>query len=102
MWEKDGLTQNELSHKTIKDKTTIARFLVEMERDGLLKREVAPHDRRNNFIYLTAASRKLKADLIPIAMGLMADATANIPQRDVATTIEVLGLIEKNLLNHEK
>lgn len=102
LWEKEGLTQNELSQKTIKDKTTIARFVVEMERDGLLRREVAAHDRRNNFIYLTPASRQLKSALIPIAMGLMSDAAANVTPQQLATTMEVLGIIENNLINQEK
>jgi DNA-binding MarR family transcriptional regulator len=102
LWEKEGLTQNELSQKTIKDKTTITRFLVEMERDGLISRKPAPQDRRNNLIHLTPAARKLKAVLIPIVVELMRDAAVSIPPQAMATTIEVLGLIERNLLNHEK
>lgn len=60
LWESDGMNQNEISQKTLKDKTTVTRFLNGMEKDGLIRRVVAEEDRRSRLIFLTDKGKLLK------------------------------------------
>ncbi|MGJ4752289.1 MarR family winged helix-turn-helix transcriptional regulator [Leptospira kmetyi] len=99
LWENDGLTQNEISQKTIKDKTTVTRFLSKMEEDGLIQRKSSKEDKRVNHVHLTAKGKKLKELLIPIAKELMSNAAEGISQEHLRITLETLKQIETNLSN---
>lgn len=67
LWEKDGLTQNEIGQKLDKDKTNIARMASSLEKKGFINRFTCPHDRRAQRLYLTDEGRKLGEKVIPIA-----------------------------------
>ncbi|RHX88490.1 MarR family winged helix-turn-helix transcriptional regulator [Leptospira stimsonii] len=97
LWENDKMTQNELSQKTIKDKTTVTRFLNDMEKDGLIRRVTSTADRRNNHVHLTAKGRSLKEKLIPIAKSVLADSVAGLDTKALEITLNSLMEIEKNM-----
>ncbi|TGL96580.1 MarR family transcriptional regulator [Leptospira barantonii] len=99
LWENDGLTQNEISQKTIKDKTTVTRFLSKMEEDGLIQRKSSTEDKRVNHVHLSAKGKKLKDRLIPIAKELMSNAAEGISPEHLRITLETLKQIETNLSN---
>lgn len=99
LWESDGMNQNEISQKTLKDKTTVTRFLNAMEEDGLIRRVVAESDRRNRLIFLTERGKRLKEKLIPIAKSLLGDVAIGLNKEQLAVTMEVLARIEQNLAN---
>lgn len=67
LWEKDGITQRELSTLSCKDQPTTARILDKLEKKGLLRRTPNPVDRRTSLIVLTEQGWELKDKLIPIA-----------------------------------
>jgi len=67
LWEKDGLTQNEVGQKVDKDKTNIARMATSLEQKGFIKRCACPFDRRSQRLYLTEEGRKLGEKVIPTA-----------------------------------
>jgi MarR family transcriptional regulator, organic hydroperoxide resistance regulator len=67
LWEKDGLTQNEVAQKLDKDKTNIARMASNLEKKGFIKRTGCPNDRRAMRLYLTPCGKKLGEKVIPIA-----------------------------------
>ena len=55
------LTQKELAETTGVEQPSMAQLLARMERDGLVRREPSPSDRRSSLISLTpAAIRKLE------------------------------------------
>lgn len=99
LWESDGMNQNEISQKTLKDKTTVTRFLNDMESDGLIKRVVAKSDRRNRLIFLTDRGKKLKEKLVQIAKSLLVDSCMGANKEDIAVTMGILARIEQNLAN---
>ncbi|WP_026696135.1 MarR family winged helix-turn-helix transcriptional regulator [Peribacillus kribbensis] len=66
LWEKDGLSQNEISMKLDKDKTNIARMVVNLEGKGIIRRTVSPYDRRSFEVYLTDKGKELGEKVIPI------------------------------------
>ena len=53
LWEKDGVTQQELCNATFKDKPSMTRLIDNMERQHLVVRISDKKDRRTNLIHLT-------------------------------------------------
>lgn len=67
LWEKDGLTQNQLVEGLSKDKTNIARMAASLEKKGFVKRINCEKDRRSIRLYLTETGKELGKEIIPIA-----------------------------------
>ena len=53
LWDEDGLKANELGKRAGLEPSTMTGLLDRMERDGLVKREPDPNDRRAHRIHLT-------------------------------------------------
>lgn len=62
----DRITQKLLCEKTCKTESNLTRILGGMEKKGLLKRQVGT-DARSRIVCLTAASRTLYQELLPLA-----------------------------------
>ena len=60
LWEKDGVTQQELCNATFKDKPSMTRLIDNMERQHLVVRISDKRDRRTNLIHLTKDVRCLR------------------------------------------
>lgn len=97
LWERDGLTQQEIADKTYKDKANITRFIGDLERAGYLARKPDPADGRKYAVYLTPRGRELRGELMPIVRNLWKTILRGIPARDVAATRRVLTGIFENL-----
>ncbi|WP_100372860.1 MarR family winged helix-turn-helix transcriptional regulator [Bacillus sp. FJAT-45037] len=67
LWEKDGITQNDLVEKLEKDKTNIARMASNLEKKGFIKRLHCLDDRRSLRIYLTPSGKELGDIVIPMS-----------------------------------
>jgi len=101
LWPKDGLSQNELADTTLKDKTTITRFLVQMEKKQLVFRKTSTQDARVKHVYLTPSAQALKDQLIPLVQGFLRDCAIEIEPVQFAITLSTLSAIEQNLLRAE-
>jgi MarR family transcriptional regulator, organic hydroperoxide resistance regulator len=67
LWERDGLTQRELSEQAgVMEPTTFAAMKV-MEARGYIERRQLPTNRKNVYVHLTRAGRALKKKLVPLA-----------------------------------
>jgi DNA-binding MarR family transcriptional regulator len=102
LWEQDGLSQNELAERTIKDKTTVTRFLNQMESKRLVIRRSSKEDGRTKKVHLTSRGQELKPILIQITKGLLAEASIDLPETNLKTTFNTLKTVENNLLRLEK
>jgi DNA-binding MarR family transcriptional regulator len=67
LWEKDGLSQNEIAEKLNKDKTNIARMVANLEQKGFIRRVSGGKDWRALEVYLTDEGKELGGKVIPIA-----------------------------------
>lgn len=83
LWEKDGISQKELSEITMKDQTTVTRILDKLERKGLIKRQTCPNDRRSFLIFLTDTGRNLEDQLVPIAYEVLDEALQGISEKEI-------------------
>jgi MarR family transcriptional regulator, organic hydroperoxide resistance regulator len=102
LWEEDGLSQNEIAERTIKDKTTVTRFLVQMEEKGLIVRKSSKEDGRYKNVHLTSYARKLKPILIPIAQAMLVQLSSGIAEKDLQIALNTLRHVEDNLIRIEK
>ena len=89
LWREDGLTQRELSHRIgTREPTTLIAILA-MQRQGLVARARDRTDRRKWIVSLTAAGRRLEAELLPVAAEVVNTAVAGFSKRDTRAAAEV-------------
>ncbi len=61
LWKEDGISQAELAARTKLDKSTLAIMLERLERQGHLRRDRHPNDKRLRVLRLTEKNRALHA-----------------------------------------
>ena len=97
LWEKDGISQKEISEITIKDQTTLTRILDKLERKGFVKRQTTPIDRRVFLIFLTDSGRSLENILVPIAYEALEEALQGLSKEEIKQLKVLLNRIYLNL-----
>lgn len=97
LWFKDGVTQNELTKHTYKDKTTMTRMISILEKEELIIRKENPDDRRNKLIFLTQYGSELKEKLLPITRQVHRVAMRNIDSKEYEVLKSTLAKIYSNL-----
>ena len=101
LWERDGLTQRELSREAgVMEPTTFAA-LKAMQRRGYIERRRVGGNRRKMHIFLTAKGRALKGQLVPLAEEVNRVALRGLPRADVAATRRSLLAMLENLARDE-
>ena len=78
LWQKDGLSQQELVERADLKQATIANTLARMERDGLITREPNPDDARSRLIMLTEQARALQQQSTEIAKAINQTALSDL------------------------
>lgn len=97
LWEKDGLTQKELSDRAgVMEPTTFAAMKA-MEKLGYIERRQLPDNRKNIHVYLTLQGRALKTRLVPLAEEVNRIGVQGISDPDLLATRSVLLAIIENL-----
>lgn len=102
LWERDGLTQRELSIEAGLMEPTTLIALRAMETLGTVRRKRMNENRKNNYVFLTAAGRRLKKVLVPLAEDVNAIALSGVNQRDIAATRRSLLTMIDNLAHDEQ
>ena len=101
LWERDGLTQRELSDEAgVMEPTTFAAIRT-METLGYVERRQMPENRKNIYIHLTRKGRALKAKLVPLAEEVNNIAIRAVRQEDVAAARRVLIAMIENLAGED-
>jgi len=102
LWEREGLTQRELSHAAGVMEPSTAIALRSMEERGYILREQKPGNRKNVYVFLTPTGRWLQSTLVPLAEEVNAIALAGIAAGDVASTRRALMAMLENLARDEQ
>ena len=97
LWERDGLTQRELSNEAGVMEPTTVIALRAMEQLGYIRRERLDGNRKNLHVFLTPAGKRLKRQLVPLAEEVNAVALRGIAPADAATTRRCLLAMLDNL-----
>ena len=101
LWEKDGLTQRELSREAGVMEPTTFTALKAMESRGYIVRRQLAGNRRKVHIFLTARGRALKRTLVPLAEAVNRIAVRGITSADIAATRRTLMSVLVNLARDE-
>ena len=97
LWQRDGLTQRELSIEAGVMEPTTFVALRAMEALGYVALQQRPDNRKNNYVFLTPRGKRLKKLLVPLAEEVNALALHGLPDADVATTRHALLTMIDNL-----
>ena len=96
LWEKDGVTQQELCNATFKDKPSMTRLIDNMERQHLVVRISDKKDRRTNLIHLTKTGKELEEMARFIANKTLKEALHGLTLEELRVSQEVLRKIFTN------
>lgn len=101
LWEREGLTQRELSDEAGMTEPTTFSALTAMEKQGYIERRKLPHNAKNVYVFLTAQGRALRDVLVPLAEDVNAIGVAGLDAADIAAARNVLLTIIENLAKDE-
>ncbi len=101
LWEKDGVTQRELSEQAGVMEPTTFSALKAMEKRRYIVRKRYAGDRKKVFIFLTPKGRALKAKLVPLAVEINEIAVRGVSTADVAIARQMLLRMIQNLADDE-
>ncbi len=93
----DGLNQNELALLTFRDKSSLARLLVKMEKKGYLKRKQSSEDKRINEVYITPVGREVLKKTRPIIQQLLQQMETDVTSSEIQQVIQILKKVQLNL-----
>ena len=96
LWEKDGITQQDLCNATFKDKPSMTRLIDNMEKQHLVVRISDKKDKRTNLVYLTKTGRELESQSFKIAISTLHEALHGISVEEMKIGQEVLRKIFTN------
>lgn len=96
LWEKDGVSQQELCNATFKDKPSMTRLIDNMERQNLVVRIASKSDRRTNLVYLTRSGRELEESARMVANRTLKEALAGLSIEELRVSQEVLRKVFSN------
>ncbi|WP_418321266.1 MarR family winged helix-turn-helix transcriptional regulator [Piscinibacter sakaiensis] len=97
LWERDGLTQRELSNEAGVMEPTTLIALRGMESLGYITRERMAGNRKNLYVFLTPAGKALKKKLVPLAEEVNAVAMKGLEASDIAAVRRSLLVMLDNL-----
>ncbi|MBP6069619.1 MAG: MarR family winged helix-turn-helix transcriptional regulator [Bacteroides graminisolvens] len=97
LWEKDGVTQQELCNATFKDKPSMTRLIDNMERQHLVVRISDKKDRRNNLIHLTKTGKDIEPQARIVVSKTLKEALQGIEVKDLQISQDVLKKIFLNI-----
>ena len=101
LWERDGLTQRELSREAGVMEPTTFTALRAMESRGYIVRRQLAGNRRKVHIFLTVRGRALKRTLVPMAEAVNRVAVRGVTAADIAATRRTLMTMLVNLAREE-
>ena len=101
LWQKDGITQAELSAEAGVMAPTTAIALKAMEELGYVVRKQRPDNRKSMYVFLTPTGRRLKAKLVPLAEEVNALAVSSLSDSQISIVRRSLLKIIENLANDE-
>jgi DNA-binding MarR family transcriptional regulator len=96
----DGILRpTDLSRMTFRSRQTVTQIVDGLERDGLVKRELAGKDRRTKEVVITSKGLGLIRKNLPYTLEVMNQAVPTLSQKQMQEFINILRQIRRHLLN---
>ena len=97
LWRKDGLNQQEIADRTLRDKSSMTYLLDNLIKRKLVKRSADKNDRRNKLIFLTKEGLTLKDILYPWVADVYGIASEQINNEDLKNGVLLISKMVNNL-----
>ena len=97
LWERDALSQSDLTDLTLRDAPTISRIVRVMEQRGWVARKKSRADARVQLVCLTTKGRALEKKLVPVVRKLVERTARGIDAGDIAHLRNTLKRMFENL-----
>ena len=91
--KQEGLKSSELGRAAGLEPSSMTGLLDRMERDGLVRREPDPEDRRAQRLSLTDRGRRLEAAVTEVVSRVLDELTGDLEPEEIETVKRVLGRI---------
>jgi DNA-binding MarR family transcriptional regulator len=98
LWESDGISQRELSHRVGTSAPTTLSAIRQLEAVGYVKLQFDEGDRRRSVVKLTPRGRALEQQMIPLVAAMNPRVLKGLKKADVRKLQEMLQLIKKNTI----
>ncbi len=95
LWYKKEAAQTEIAKATGRDKPSITRLVVSLEKKGFLKRSRA--DMRTNRVVLTERGQQLNREYGPLLQKIVDEAMSSMPKKDRSILRDLLKAFAINL-----
>src|SRR5690242_3328366 len=96
LWEKDGLRQQDLADKTLKDKASLTCLVDNLSKRNLVDRYEDPNDRRSKLIFLTAEGKELGKRIEPWVTELFSIVSKNFESNAIKQSIKMVQQMIEN------
>jgi DNA-binding MarR family transcriptional regulator len=97
LWEKDGINQQEIADKIIKEKASMTYLIDNLAKRKLVQRQEDVKDRRNKLIYLTTEGKGLQEELLPWAVEMYAGASQTLTAEAIVAATQLIRELTKNI-----
>lgn len=97
LWEKEGITQQQIAAATFKDKPSVSRLLNNLEKLNMVVRVPHQQDKRTNLIYLTKKGKELRNTSMRQAKLTIDEALSGVSNEDLQTCYQTLQKVFANL-----
>lgn len=97
LWNRGGMSQDELAQIACVDKSSMSRMLAGMERKGLILRRADPADARRKIINATEPARRMKERCRDVVQEVLEQAMRDVSPQDRAVCLNALDTVKKTL-----
>lgn len=97
LWEQEGVSQNEIALRLNKDKSSVARMIVTLEKKGYIHRTICQKDRRSIEVFLTEKGKMLGKDVIPINQNIINTISKGMTEEEVIQLQRLLTKVRENV-----
>jgi DNA-binding MarR family transcriptional regulator len=102
LYKHDGISQEEMTKYTSKDKGTTARAINKLEKEGYVIRKVNPEDKRSYKIYLTQKALEMKPIIFDVLDRCNKILELGLSDKEKDMLLTVLKKMAENAVKHMK
>lgn len=97
LWSEQGVSQQVLAEKTVKDKACLTNLMCNLEKKGWIIRKESESDRRNRQVFLTPEGEAMSEFILPLIREMYAQAGTLMGAEEIYTSTKQLRKLDEIL-----